>query len=92
MGKYDCNKFKPQYFGFRYVIFLINALSKKNCAMRRGMMKPHGLKVRCYAACMVGVNEYLDTLPGAKENGKIGEMELNKIILKSMQNVWSSQA
>ena len=41
---------------------------------------------------MVGVNEYLDTLPGAKENGKIGEMELNKIILKSMQNVWISQA
>ena len=32
---------------------------------------------------MIDVNEYLADLPGAKSSDKIGETELNKILLNS---------
>ena len=38
----------------------VNYLSKKKRAMRCGMRKPRGLKVRLYAARLIDLNEYLD--------------------------------
>ena len=35
---------------------------------------------------------YLYALPGAKENDKISDTELNKTLLRSMKNVYSKQA
>ena len=47
------------------VYFLpVNYLSNKNCAVRRGMRKPHRLKARRYAARLIDFNKYLDFLPG----------------------------
>ena len=45
--------------------------------MHRGMSKPCILKVGCYAAFMMDLNEYLAVFPGAKESGKICVTELN---------------
>ena len=50
------------------------------------MRKPHELKVRHYADRMIDLNEYLAVFPGAKASKKIGETELDKIILNSMPN------
>ena len=41
---------------------------------------------------MINLNEYLDVFNGAKTSNKIGEKELNKIILNNMPNGWISQA
>ena len=41
------------------------------------MRKPRGLKVRGYAARLVGLNEYLTVLPGANISDKIFVTELN---------------
>ena len=59
--------------------------------MRRGMSNPSELKVRCYAASLVGNDEYLAAFPGAKSNYNISETELNKIILNIIPNGWSEQ-
>ena len=72
--------------------FTIISLSKQNRAMHRGMRKPHGLKVRCYMAHLIGLNEYLPSFPGSKPTHKICMTELNEILLKSMPNSWSKQA
>ena len=45
--------------------FLVNFLLKKKGSMRCGIGKPHGLKVRLYAACLIGLKEYLDSFPRA---------------------------
>ena len=50
-------------------------------AMRRGMGKLRGLKVICYADCIIEFNEYLDVLPGEKASEKIFETELDKKLL-----------
>ena len=60
--------------------------------MRCEMRKPCEVKVRCYAAPMIQLNEYLAALPEANESDKIGETEYNKIILDSIPNGWSKQA
>ena len=39
--------------------FPVNALSKQKHTMRRGMIKPHVLKVRRYTNCLIEINEYL---------------------------------
>ena len=44
----------------------VDYLSKKKRAMRRGMMKPCGLKVRRYVDRFIDLNEYLDLFPGGK--------------------------
>ena len=44
--------------------FSVNSISKNKRAMCRVMKKTHGLKVRSYAARLVGLNEYLDSVPG----------------------------
>ena len=62
--KYNHITFQPIHFGFRYVIFPMNRLSKKNFAMCHRMSKPHQLKVRCYTACIVDIHEYLAAFPG----------------------------
>ena len=89
--EYKHNTFKPYYFGFRYVLFPVNTLSKKN-VMRRGKRKLQELKVRRYAARLIDLNKYLAAFPGAKASDNIGEMEINGILLKSMPNGWSKQA
>ena len=48
-----------------------NELSKQKCAMCHGMRKPRELKVRCYAACMINLNEYFSVFLGAKANEKL---------------------
>ena len=45
--------------------------------MRRGMQKPHGLKLIRYAGCMVDLNKYLYVFPGANSSDKFCETELN---------------
>ena len=60
--------------------------------MRRGMKKPHSLKVRRYLVRMIDLNKYLSVFPGAKEGNKICETELNEILLNGTPNSWSIQA
>ena len=59
--------------------------------MRRGTRNPRKLKVRCYAACLIGLNEYFYVVTGSKGSDKIGEIELNEILFNSMQNGWSKK-
>ena len=59
--------------------------------MRRGMRKPHGLKVRRYAASLIDLSEYLASLPGATLSDKFSVTELNKFLLNSTPNIWSKQ-
>ena len=59
--------------------------------MRRIMTNPCELKVRCYAAYIVDLNEYLSILTGGKAGEKFGEFELNEIILNSITDGWSKQ-
>ena len=66
--------------------FPVNGMSKQNRATHRRMRKPRGLKVRRCAAPLIGLNEYLDTFPGAKKSNKICDTELNEILLNSMPN------
>ena len=78
--------------GLGTYFFPVNALSKQKRAMRRGIRKSRELKVRLYAGHLIDLNDYLDAFPVAKASDKIGEMELNKIILNSMPNGWIKQA
>ena len=43
--------------------------------MRRRMREPRELKVRCYSASLIDLNEYFSDLPGAKASDKIGEKD-----------------
>ena len=49
----------------------VNSLWKQKSAMRRGIKKPCGSKVRCYAAILIDLNENLDSFPGAKLTEKL---------------------
>ena len=49
------------------------------------------MKVRRYAAYLINLNDYLDDLKVSKASDKIGETELNEILLKMMQSVWIKQ-
>ena len=60
--------------------------------MRCGMREPQELKVRCYADFVIDINKYLYVLTRPKESDEIGDMELNKILLKILLNVWGKQA
>ena len=48
--------------------------------------------MRRYAACIININEYLIAFPGAKTSEKIGDTELNEIVLNIMTNGWSKRA
>ena len=56
--------------------------------MRRGMKKPHSLKLRCYAARLIDMNEYLASFPEECLADKIGVTELNDNIINIMPNSW----
>ena len=56
------------------------------------MKKPRGLKVRRYAECLIDLNGYLASFPGATFSEKIGATELDKNLSNSMPNSWSKQA
>ena len=72
--------------------FPVNSLPKQNCAIRRGMRKSRGLKVRRYADRLIDLNEYLTSFPGAKTYRKIVMIELNENLLNSMTHSWVKQA
>ena len=77
--------------GLAHYFYPIHSLFKKNTMCRR-MKKTRALTERCYAAPLIGINEYLASFLGANLNDKIGITELNKILLISMPNIWSRQA
>ena len=56
------------------------------------MKKTCSLKVKCYAARLIDMNEYLDSFPGATLDDKIDVTELNEIFLNIVPNSWSKQA
>ena len=60
--------------------------------MRRGIKKPRSLTVRCYAAHLIDLNEYLASFLGANLTDKIGVTKLNKILISSIPNIWSKRA
>ena len=60
--------------------------------MLHGMSKPRGLKVGCYTACLVEINEYLAIFHWAKISDRICVTDLNDIILNSMPNSWSKKS
>ena len=70
----------------------VNLLPKQKCAMRRGMRKLCGLKVRQYTDSFIEFNDYLASLPGDKLSDKIGLTEFNESLLNSMPNSWSKKA
>ena len=43
-------------------------------------------------ACLIDLNEYVATFPGAKPTQKIGVTEINENLLNSMPNSWIKQA
>ena len=54
--------------------------------------KPCSIKLRCYAACLIGLNECLDSSPGATLADNIDKNKLNNIILNRMSNRSFKQA
>ena len=50
------------------------------------------LKLIIYEARLLGLNEYLSSLPGNNFSDKFGVNELNEILFKGMPNIWSKQA
>ena len=64
---------KSIILGLRAYFFPVNALPEQQCMIRRGMRKPHSVKVRRYTACIIDINEYLAVLTGSKASNKICE-------------------
>ena len=77
--------------GLGAYLFLINVFPKQKRLMHHGMRNTLELKVICYVAFIIEINEYFATLPGVKASYKIGDMGLNDIILNSMSNGWSKK-
>ena len=59
--------------------------------IRCRMKKTRSLKARRYAARLIDLDEYLDSLPGDTLADKIGITEFNEILLNGMTNIWSKQ-
>ena len=72
-------------------IFPVNELSKQKSAMKHGTRNPCELKAISYAVYLIDLNDYLDNIQGEKASDKIGDTEINKIILNILQSVWSKQ-
>ena len=66
-------------------LFPVDVPSKQKCAICRVMRKTCILKVRRYAAYLIGLNEYLSALPREKASGKICETELMKCVWEACQ-------
>ena len=77
--------------GLGAYFFPVNSLSKQKRVMRRGVRKPRVLKLRCYAARLIYLDDYLDSFTGGNLTEKIGLTELNEVLLNSMTNIWSKQ-
>ena len=60
--------------------------------MRCGIKKTSILTLRHYVACLIDLNEYLASFPGATLTDKFCVTELDEILLNSMPNSWSKQA
>ena len=58
----------------------------------RVMRNPRELKVRRYAARLIGINEYFFAFPGEKSSFNIVETKLNKLLLNSIPGGWIKQA
>ena len=58
----------------------MNFLLKQKRAMRSGMKKLFSLTVRCYAARLIELNEYLASFLGETLTDKIGVTELNAML------------
>ena len=74
--------------GLGTYFFPVNALSKKNCVMRRIIRKPRGLKVRRYMARLIDLNEYLAVFPGGNMSENNWTTELYKNLLNSTPRSW----
>ena len=59
--------------GLGIYFYPVNTLSNKKRAMHHGTRNPCELKVRCYADCLININEYLASFIWAKEIENIGE-------------------
>ena len=60
--------------------------------MRHGMRKTSFLKVRCFAASMIYLKDYLAVFSEEKESDQNCEMEFNGTLLNSMHNNFIRQA
>ena len=78
--------------GLEWYLPPINSLSKQKRAMRCCMKNTYSLMVRRYAACLIYLNEYLASFPGATMADKMEVTKLNEILLNSMPKIWSKQA
>ena len=89
--KYNHTTFKTFHFGFRYILFPMNMLSRKKRVIHYVIRNPRKLKVRCCIPHMVEINKWSTVFPGVNTTDKIGEVKLNEIFLNIMSNVWSKQ-
>ena len=64
-------------------------LKKARDALQNEKMR--SLKVRCYAARLIDLLEYLAYFPGATLSDKMDVTKLKEIIFNSMRNSWSKQ-
>ena len=56
--------------------------------MCRTMRNPSEFNIRRYDSCVIDINEYVTVFPRGNLYDIIGEMELNEIMLNSMQKNW----
>ena len=78
--------------GLEWYFFPVNSLSKKKLEMRCCMKNPRSLKVRRYTTQLIDLNEYSAYFTVLYIYDKMGDTELNEILLNSMPNIWSKQA
>ena len=64
VGIYTPENLTSIILGLGTHFFPFNALLKKKRAMRHGMRKPRGFKIRCCYDRLVGLNEYFSVFPG----------------------------
>ena len=50
------------------------------------------LKIRRYLVILTELNENLGVFPGSKDSNKMGEEDLNNILIHSIHNRWIKQA
>ena len=78
--------------GLAWYVFPVNSLSKQKRTMCRCIKRPHSLKVRLYAACLICLDEYLASFPGETMADNMGKTGLDKNILNSIPKSCSKQA
>ena len=91
VGSTTTTHLKRIILGFGTYFPPVNVLPKK-CAMCRRMKNTRALKIICYSARMIDINDYLYMLPWSKGSDKLFQTGLNGSFLKSMPNIWIRQA